>query len=436
MKLRFAYSTGIYLIFSGLLSAPAIASSIQCNDQISIDTEKEMVINNVAALNASQSLPGGPWHFSSLMKNMLPAEADDLQVAALIEGLLTSFTVSQSLLVDPTLPEGPLNPRRDLPARLDFQSKILDPWISKSRELGLATGLNLDYAPFKLIAIVNRSDSRDPGHCRATAGEGRFVFAALNEPTNDPQNTPESALLPFTMIFEYSIPTGSKNALQWANDWHQLANFTCTPAECGSFRDQLKTITDGFSVRGVNAGRPSGNSLNQIRTNEILSFPGEMREFHLLSSAGTNRLAPVPVNRNPDPVFNHTPELATYVFANLQAVLNETFTLPVEQRTFTAQTLHHQKWTFPNTGGLPADSFEQLRFQFSKNTCDGCHSHEHPRITNLDGVYHINPEGELSRYMLQEAIPKRAALFCQLLAQTSCTDSTNQPVNLRRAGVH
>jgi len=76
------------------------------------------------------------------------------------------------------------------------------------------------------------------------------------------------------------------------------------------------------------------------------------------------------------------------------------------------------EWDFPNFTGLSQDEFEEVRFQFSKATCNGCHSFENPRIPTVDGVYHISPHGEISRYLTEEALPERKQQLCALVEES------------------
>ena len=147
-----------------------------------------------------------------------------------------------------------------------MMTKVLGPWEERSG--GPSRPLDFSTAPFRLLAIMNRMDLRQPG---VQAGEGRFVFGVLDAAGNP---------LEFTVILEYALPGGTPEAIQrWARDWHELGQLGLSHPD---YNAKLQALTDRFAKSGVMPGRPFGNALNQIRTNEVvLAEPWEMREFIL-----------------------------------------------------------------------------------------------------------------------------------------------------------
>jgi hypothetical protein len=127
------------------------------------------------------------------------------------------------------------------------------------------------------------------------AGEGRFVFtnvSTFNVPENEDSiwkvheeiRFDKSA---FTLIFEYGQPAKDFATLaRWAKDWHQLemnsldhrGNFVPT----AEYLSRLNRLTDRFTKRGADPGKPNGNPINQVRTNEFLDGVWQMREFNLM----------------------------------------------------------------------------------------------------------------------------------------------------------
>jgi hypothetical protein len=148
----------------------------------------------------------------------------------------------------------------------------------------------------------------------AQAGEGRFVFGVLDAAGNP---------LEFTVILEYALPGGTPEATQaWARDWHELGQWGLGHP---NHKVKLQALTDRFSKAGGMAGRPHGNALNQLRTNEVaLSNAWELREFVLTSTA----LQPATVKRTPDPGFENTGALRDFILANQADVLAERHTVP------------------------------------------------------------------------------------------------------------
>src|SRR5437868_4978684 len=131
-------------------------------------------------------------------------------VSALVKSWLSKWTTSQRP-----------NPNGDvLAARLAVNTKILNPWLSKSKNAGAPAGqLDMRFAPFKLLAIVNRFDLRDgglhgiPG---SAVGEGRYVFCLINSACN--------AALKMTVILEFGVnkPNTCDARKAWAQQWVNL----------------------------------------------------------------------------------------------------------------------------------------------------------------------------------------------------------------------
>ncbi|RKH92568.1 hypothetical protein D7Y04_42575, partial [Corallococcus sp. AB038B] len=125
-------------------------------------------------------------------------------------------------------------------ARQNMFSEVIQPWATASGQVASlvfntstnkwqvsSTGpLNLDIAPFRLLAIVNRIDlagSSGGYGGSSTAGELRFVFG-MTKPTNWGAGTEATCNLKlFTTIIEYGVPrTGCQQVIDWARDWAQL----------------------------------------------------------------------------------------------------------------------------------------------------------------------------------------------------------------------
>ena len=91
-------------------------------------------------------------------------------------------------------------------ARSAMNDLIIDPW----REASGGGKLDLNKAPFKLLAIVNRMDLRSVNDNQVrSAGEGRLVFGTL-----DAEGKPLGS--GFYIIFEYNLPASNLHELnQW-----------------------------------------------------------------------------------------------------------------------------------------------------------------------------------------------------------------------------
>jgi hypothetical protein len=274
-------------------------------------------------------------------------------------------------------------------ARPGITATIIEPWLSASG----GDQLDLNIAPFKLLAIANRMDLRvhDPNSV-TSAGEGRFVFGVLK-----PDGTPLPPLAgpatgAFTVIFEYEL--GAKNMKdinQWARSWHDLNKH-----ELGStpYNKALEKITRRFTDKGRAPSKPNRNAINQIRTNEFSFGPNwELREFVLNPRSGMLRQHTVALT--PDSlVLNGTQELADLINENEDAIMADTFDFPpsflaagstagpflttdftdFEDRTFTTIPLGGPFVDIPwSADGIRSN---EARHRFALNTCHGCHRSE------------------------------------------------------------
>ncbi|OJH40079.1 hypothetical protein [Cystobacter ferrugineus] len=146
----------------------------------------------------------------------------------------------------------------NVPARTDMFAKVIQPWATASgissalvvnpsthrNEVLLGGSLNLDIAPFRLLAIVNRIDlgkSSGGGYGGSSdAGELRFVFG-VTRPSPWGAGTEASCdLKEFTVIFEYGVPrSGCRQVIDWAQQWAQLGTHASFDA---SYLAQLETV--------------------------------------------------------------------------------------------------------------------------------------------------------------------------------------------------
>ena len=126
----------------------------------------------------------GPWTFGTLMRQLASKDpthiANDSAVSDFIKNWLNLWAITQIINSD------------TVKARTLVNTIILNPWLNKSRNAGSPEGqLDMRFAPFKLLAIVNRVDLRDgalDGIPGSPCGEGRFVFCAIR---NDCSNANE-----------------------------------------------------------------------------------------------------------------------------------------------------------------------------------------------------------------------------------------------------
>jgi hypothetical protein len=297
-----------------------------------------------AMADASGNPSLGVWTFGHLMRELAPTVAQaPAMTLQLFQHWLTDQTVNGFTVV----------------ARPAIQQVLLDVWPKTP------TGeLDLDRAPLRLQAIVNRIDVRNLAS--GSAGEGRFVFAVNGA------GFPQS----FTVILEYNLPAKTQKDVQdWANLWHGLSSH---PFPSEEYNAALETITRRFSGRTTDPGLVNGSNLLELRTNEIaLSFQWELRGFVLAPTTGF--FDETTVKETPDLSFNGTQTFADFVNQNAAAIIAEvpgandnTVKAVFEGKSFLAGSVFNNQIEWNGPGITNPDA----RFHASANTCNGCHGPE------------------------------------------------------------
>ena len=261
-----------------------------------------------------------------------------------------------------------------------------------------------DQGPFRLLAIVFRFDLRDAsgGYSGAnTAGEARFVFGVLS---------PNGGTTLFTTIFEYGLDVSECADIQaWAQAAHGLGSLPFGD----DYNAALQSITDQFTAIGASPNKLNGSAINQVRTNELALqvFPWELREFHLKKVAITTK-EPIPVAQSVTAGFStvgdnalagtttyridlvqstvaQTPDrdlqgqqiIADYINTNESAILANQYVVPLsfQSASFRGGAAPNNQdvgWDGPGTVACSSINNDEARFNFSLNTCSGCHGRE------------------------------------------------------------
>ena len=359
--------------------------------------------------------PNGVWTFKHLMAEMANGS-----------GLSTHDFVLRwlSMWLNPYVVNGDT-----LPARTQMFNQVIKPWatasgvvatlsvVGSTNVLSLSGPLNLNIAPFRLSAIVNRIDlgatvNGPSGYGGGTtsepldAGELRFVFGV--------QNLSTCSVLPFSVITEYGVPiTGCDAVRNWAIKWTQLNNPAFAAPFSAAWRAHLESLTESVVLHGAAPAKGNQNAINQVRTNEIaLSSPWELREFTLTNEnpmANTNppingplRAHTVALTPN-DTVFSPTPNAVTDQFVlntvlptvppvvpTLPADCSASYSMPGwflggpfrGGNAFTAPPTH---WNAAL--GVLDNRKICARHEFSLNTCNGCHFGD-----TSTAFLHVNPQ--------------------------------------------
>jgi hypothetical protein len=307
----------------------------------------------------------GKWSFGYLMTAMANQSQTGVDPAVFVLNWLQTWLTAQ-----------PVN-GFSVPSRAAIQN-LINNWPKINGKLDLAR------APMKLSAIVNRIDlATNMSYGRGGGAEGRFVFTVASG------TSANCSIQPFTVIFEYGVPIHTCPKLKsWAQQWLNLQNL---PLGSAQYNAALEAITEQFAAANADPAKPNGSALNQLRTNEIaLASPWELREFQV---AASHQLRTVTVKQTPEksdttqaalpPLFFQSgPKnslLVNWINGNSAAIAANKYTVP-----------NALPGNVPFLGGSSPNNIdfwnatsqtgqivtEQVRHQFSLNTCNACHGAE------------------------------------------------------------
>jgi hypothetical protein len=379
----------------------------------------------------------GAWTFGRLMTDVCNQPASGVHPGEFARRWLRSWQHDLSINFDAVTNRN-----------AEILANVINDWEQASG--GPGAPLDLSIAPFRLLAIVNRVDLRsNPGYtgnpeggCEApcVGGEGRFVFSLVptrnsnwqgggttggttgggwrppnwNGPGNPPgwggwEGQPEVCDgAPFVVIFEYCVPKRTCEEIKdYAMQWYALANINFGVA----FNNALQAITDQFAAAGADPSRqPNLSALNQLRVNELLREPWDMREWRLFSNdSDAGWLREVTTKQTPDFDLNFSAKITDYALANAAEILASQDTVPLQFRgqpflggNAPMPTVNFF-WDGPQpTGTIPTE----IRHRFSLNTCNGCHAGE-----TGTPFLHVSPraagvEAALSDFLTGRNMPK------------------------------
>lgn len=256
-----------------------------------------------------------------------------------------------------------------IPARTALKTAILT--LQPTWNPAVPSTLNMDQLPFRLLSIVNRIDlgSASP-YGRGSPGELRFVFGLIE------RNTAGACVVPsreMTVILEYKLPTTTCTGVKWlAGDWINLN--TMVPGS-SAYNTALQSLTVPVTKANANPAGLNRSAIGQVRTNEVrLATPWELREFTLQASPTHGKLLPATVKNTPDASFNNSAVLASFLATGATTVPRQ---FPVGKDFVTSAIRYGPGATPANPpwDGSPA-ALPARRFDFSLNTCSGCHLSE------------------------------------------------------------
>jgi hypothetical protein len=248
--------------------------------------------------------------------------------------------------------------------------------------------------PFRLLALVNRSDLAEQLAPLSPAGEGRLVYTLTDGPGDDAR----VPALPLTVIFEYSLGS-ERSAKDWAIEFHTLGQTAWSrPNE---HMDAIAAIAQSFVSSEATSTAPR---LSQIRVNDGRVAPGRMYEL-ALDEHGV--LVARGLRNTPRIELAASPALLSFASDHAEAIASGAQQIP-------------EPWLALSASIEPVDWLPNSRLErdFSRGTCSGCHGTDGP---GQDG-FHVQegPDGSvrLSDFMSGEELPRRVRVMRERL----CSD--------------
>ncbi len=336
----------------------------------------------------------GPWAFQTLMENIANPAQTGITLHDFVTDWVLHWEVGHNVQGD-AVPAGYMG-LYEL-----WNNNVFSGWPKIWDDGNNSTFndiLDMDKAPFRLIAIVNRVDLRGGGSYGGAAGELRFVFEMIDPVTCQPR--------PFNVILEFGVPLRGCNPIRnWGKQWYDLDQH---PLGGVDYNTLLADITTQVTSAGMAPKKPNGSAINQVRTNEnYMAWPHyparnwQMREF-TVPQGGPGFLQISPLVQTPT-VDWEVPAAGTglapiddYISSNVSSILAGTYVVGPSwagqspfQGGFSAYGLVacYQSpctgtgfeerglwWGTANSGVAPAN--RAARHEFSLATCNGCHGRE------------------------------------------------------------
>ncbi|HTN17792.1 MAG TPA: hypothetical protein VL092_08940, partial [Chitinophagaceae bacterium] len=251
--------------------------------------------------------PYGVWTFGHLIQNMANEAVTGVSAKAFLKRWLMRWTDScningqtvgarrgaLTLMIGPWLQRAHQDPSAAVHYSSSYYSTIEsqgDQW--KTDWDNTPDSLILKYAPFKLMAIVNRMDIKgNAGYNNNpdNKGETRFIYTLiapfeLTDDVTTPAGTPPRSADGVTgkgcvqpidwkgmnVILEYGNPQADECALKnFAQQWLDLSNYSLDSPD---YNLALENITNVVTSVNAALGKANSSALNQIRTNERIFF--------------------------------------------------------------------------------------------------------------------------------------------------------------------
>lgn len=303
------------------------------------------------------SNPSGAWSFKKIMQGLANTAATGVSAEDFTQQWLQTWR------------DGGNDINSDnIPARPGINNFIAN-WPKAGGKL------DLEKAPFKLVAIVNRLDLMpNPIYNAAkNGGELRFVFVVMN---------PQNPSVPFSsgdIIFEFGVNKTGTALVDYAKKWYALKDLAVGSPE---YNSKLEAITNEIISANAEPSKPNGSNLNQLRTNEIIFGGWQLREFVI--DGTTHLIKGTTIKQEPAGVFNNgaateLAKLKQFADGNEQKIIRNHYTIPEKLADNTpflgAKSDYPSGGIWGNAAASNINS-NQARFVLSLNTCSGCHKDE------------------------------------------------------------
>lgn len=331
---------------------PVFIDAVDC--QTSILKQNSLFITDLAVVEdpvrtfnvvTGTGNPVGVWTFGNLIKNITNEAVSGVSARTLLKNWLKGWTDGRTI-------NGQF-----VPPRTGVFRYLIEPWLVKANRWSdthyvgpmhptadvweqdwdnTSEDSLLKYAPFKLMAIVNRLDLKGNigyTHSVNNAGETRFIYTLIAPVTiygdqdivANPGESPRglSGASDFidwqgmNVILEFGNPQTTRCDLRdYAQAWLNLSGH---PLGSPQFNQALESITHTVINANAAPNKPNGSALDQIRTNERLFAPSasaqtfdnielwkksdwELSQFELDNTS--HLLLPAPVSNTPNNIAN------------------------------------------------------------------------------------------------------------------------------------
>jgi hypothetical protein len=350
-----------------------LARASSCD--IQIDPNRSLMITDLTVVNDRRAQLGGVWSFDAIFKQ---AVADAPNPGAIAYNWLHQYSALQSY-------NGFVLPKRSA-------GPLFNIWPIEQTSPTDPLALNLSKSPFNLLAIVLRTDI-DNGRF----GEGRFIFG-VNDSSRGPQD--------MTVIFEFLMQATPN--LPTKKAWYKaIANLS--KLEYGdAYNRALHNLTREFTYP-----YSGSTQLKRMRTNEQFFGQGwDMREFRY--DRRERAMMMTNVEKTPDISLNsdERSELVEWLNENREYVISGNYSLPGK---FSSGSSFQLDDTF-SWFALNSHLDPQLKREFAKNTCSGCHGRA-TRTSFLHLEPRFNSEESKRSKHVEEALVERKKLLKEFLCE-------------------